>query len=175
MSGQMLVSDYNLVTSAFSLENGRSSSGPGTRLNTFLGTVTRVQLTPDNSNPRWFPSYSYCNFSLGNANPRWLEPPANSKLFLSSAVLINHALLVTFSVFKISTYLLMLLKWSCMILVLLPYPDPISFLSSCYLLRNSNCFLFPLKVWSSYRESIVLILPSQARIIGQRGSLQSVG
>ena len=142
MTGQMLVSDYNLVTSAFSLENGSSSSGPGTRLNRFLGTVTRVQLTPDNSNPCWFPSYIYCNFTLGNANPRWLEPPANSKLFLFSAVLINHALLLTFSVFKISTYLLMPLKWSCMILVLLPYPDPISFLLViCF--ETRTVFYFP--------------------------------
>ena len=175
MSGQMLVSDYNLVTSAFSLKNGRGGSGPGTRLIRFFSTVMRVQLTPDNSNPRWFPSYIYCNFTLGNSNPWWLEPPANSKLFLFSAVLINQAFLLNFSVFKISTYLLIRLKWSCMKLVFLPCPDPISFLSSCYLLRNSNCFLFPLKVRSSYRESIVLILSSQARIIGQRGSLQSVG
>ena len=33
----------------------------------------------------------------------------------------------------------------------------------------SNCFRFPLKVRSSYRESIVLIHASQERIIGQSG------
>ena len=128
MSGQMLVSDYNLVTSAFSLENGRGGSSPGTRLNRFFSTVTSVQLTPGNSNPRWFPSYIYCNFTLGNSNPRWLEPPPNSKLFVFSAVLINQAFLLYSSVFKISTYLLMRFKGSSMKLVFLPYLDPISFL-----------------------------------------------
>ena len=142
MSGQMLVSDYNLVTIAFSLKNGRGGSGPATRLIRFFSTVMRVQLTPDNSNPRWFPSYIYCNFTLGNSNPWWLEPSANSKLFLFSAVLINQAFLLNFSVFKISTYLLMRLKWSCMKLVFLPCPDHISFLLViCF--ETRTVFYFP--------------------------------